>query len=58
MAAKSGEDVPLSTGGTTRVTSESGILKQQFIAQAWKDHNRIYQYVKGQTTPASNGTWV
>ena len=61
MAAtcRSDEHVPLSTRPTTRVTTESEILKQQFIAQVWKDHNRIYHYVKGhKTTPVTDGTWV
>ena len=58
MAAKSGEDVPLSTGGTTGVATGLDISKQQFIAQAWYDHKRIYHYVKGQRTAETNGTWV
>ena len=58
IAAKSGDSAPLSSGRTSCVATGVGIAKQEFIAKAMYDHKRIYDYVKGQRTPVTNGTWV
>ena len=61
MATKSGENAPLSAGGTSGtscIATRTDNAKHEFIAKALYNHKWIYDYVKGQRTPATNGTWV
>ena len=58
MAHKSGDNAPLSGGHISGYISGGHISNQEFIAKAMHDHNRIYNYIKGQRTQPTIVTWV